>query len=517
VPAVVRLPLGHLGARGYLAGCLAGCLTFAGCSSGSVELVLDPPEAESLAPLDPASVTLVASTPGGTPRATTSLIAADGSFDLGELPVGGGLDLAVELRDASQRLVGYGRAVGAVTVSPDDAVEVRVPVRRPFLYVTAEGAGTRLATFDPTRDPLDGSYKGSITTPASTTIAVPAGGSDVALVGSDGLRRLSTSNHEVESGAPTDLPGGIRDAVTSPDGAWLVIGHDEGIALVDVTTGAVTDQGVDGAVDRVALAARPDGGLAAIGLIGRATECGETSSIVTVPLDGSSGPIVVELDRPLADIGASPQQARVVGADACKGELAVVSGGEGTLTTVRGPTAVAVLGSRAFVVGVVPGVRDDEMITMQAAYLEVVAVDVVGGAEVRVQLPPVIQNVVATQVPSRDITRGLKAHTATPIDLSVVPPGDLVALVYSAEFDAPVVFDAGFTPIFPLMNASSAEYQLVDLTSGTFVQRVRTTCQLETLTPGAFFRTWECDPSAGQDVADSDFVPASVAALYGAR
>lgn len=490
-----------------------------GCTSGSVELVLDPPETDALAPLDPASVTLVASAPGGAPRATTSLIAADGSFDLGELPVAADLDLAVELRDASQRLVGYGRAVGPVTVSPDDTVEVRVPIRRPFAYVTAAGGATRLATFDPTRDPLDGSYKGSITTPVPTALAVPAGGTDVVLVGDDGLRRLSTSDHEVVAGAATALPAGIRDAVTSPDGAWLVIGHDAGMALIDVATGAITDQGVTEPVDRVALAARPGGGLVAVGLIGRTTtDCGEPSTFVTVTLDGSAAPVVASALRPLADIGASPQQERVVGADACEGELVVLGGGSvETIATIRGATAVAVLGSRAIAVGVVPGVRDSDGITADAAYLEIVAVDVGGGAEVRVQLPPVIQNVVATQVPSRDITRGLKAHTVTPIDLSVVPPGDLVAVVYSAEFDAPAVFDAGFTPIFPEMDASSAEYQLVDLTSGTFVQRVRTTCELQTLTPGAFFRLWECSASAGQDVADSNFVPASVAALYGAR
>jgi hypothetical protein len=129
----------------------------------------------------------------------------------------------------------------------------------------------------------------------------------------------------------------------------------------------------------------------------------------------------------------------------------------------------------------------------------------------------VIQPVTATQVPSRDITRNLKAHIATPVDLSVVPPGDLVAVIYTAQYEAPAVIDELFNTIFPRMEATSAEYQLFDLASGTFVQRVRSACELDVLTPGAFFATWECSAAPGQDVADDDFVPASVAVLYGAR
>jgi hypothetical protein len=504
---------------------LGGALV--GCTSGSVELVLDLPDAEALAPLDPASVTLVASAPGGAPRATTSLISSDGSFELGELPVAADLDLAVELRDASQRLVGYGRAVGPVTTSPDDTVEVRVPVRRPFVYVTEDGGGAQLATFDPTRDPLDGSYKGSLAIPDTTILAVPAGGSDVVLLGDDGLRRLSTSDHAVVQGSPTTLPTAINDAVTSPDGAWLVVGHAEGIALVNVQTGAITDQGVDAAVERVAIAATASGGLAAVGLVDRATECGTTSQLVIIPLDGSAAPTTIETNRALADIGASPQQARVVGADACENELAIVSGGEGVLTTIPQPAAVAVLGGRAFVVGSVPGDIDPiEGVTTAPGHLEVVAVDVAGGAEVRVQLPGVVQSTVTTRVRERDISRNLMAHVVVPTDLSVVPPGDLVAIAYQAGFRAPNLIDLIQNPpfpptprtIFPQIVAATAEYQLVDLTSGTFVQRVRTRCDLDIdLTGDPLFPQWLCSAAAGQDVADREFVPASVAALYGAR
>src|SRR5579862_2267200 len=128
--------------------------TAGACGTGSVDIVLDMPQNSALAPTGAATIELIAQQLGETPTGSTSDIADDGSFSLGKLPVVNGLSLSVVLRSTGQRVVGYGEATSPVDVDARAAIEVDVPVRRPFAYLT--GPTTGIAALDTT---LDGSAK----------------------------------------------------------------------------------------------------------------------------------------------------------------------------------------------------------------------------------------------------------------------------------------------------------------------------------------------------------------------
>ena len=520
VPAalVVALPLSFLG--------------LGACSSGGVDLVLDVPDDPTLAPASAATITLLARKSDQPTRATSSALAEDGTFELGRIAVGDGFDLAVEMRSATQRVVGYGRAGAPVEVTANDVIEVVIPVRRPFVYMT--GGGDRLIAFDSTRDAADPGYQSEIALPEAASLAIPAGGQEVAIIADQQdhavVRRLITATHEIADAPPLEIGGGVRDAAASPDGHWLVIGHTSGMTVVDLTSGEATPIAGTGDVERVAIGSDPSGKPWAIGLVGRAEPpaC-EPSRLAVVALGGAASADMIDVGRPLIDIGADDVQPVVVGVDACGGALVKIPLDEPgfpdvapmveMLAEVPAPTAVAALGGRAWAIGSVAGVIDNE-ITTEAAHLVLVSAGLAGGGSARKDLPPVVESMVAIDAEGQDVARNLKAGTAVAYDLAVVPPGNQVALAYHATFHAPTLVATtpfGQVPIIPRMDATSDEYLLLDADGAAPVHRVRTSCELEHES-GAFISTWECRRSPGQDAAvGAGFHPAMLSVLYGGR
>ncbi len=76
--------------------------------------------------------------------------------------------------------------------------------------------------------------------------------------------------------------------------------------------------------------------------------------------------------------------------------------------------------------------------------------------------------------------------------------------------------DQGFV-VLPCLNATTADWLLLDLASGSQSSRVRTSCSLE-VGQADLFPDWKCDlPPPGEQSAFGEYVPLSVGALFGAR
>jgi hypothetical protein len=518
-------------ARGGLSAVI--CVAAAACGTGSVDIVLDLPTPMDLAPAGASTVTLIAEAPGESPRATTSEIRDDGSFDLGKLPVADGLSLSVVLRSTTQRVVGYGRAEARVDIRARDPVEVDVPVRRPFAYVT--GPTGAIAAMDTTLDSSQKDYQKMIQVGGGAQLVATAGRDVWVIDGSGHATRIAGATHQPD-GATLNLPGGISDAVASSDGRWLVAGTGNGLAIADTKSSKVTNVGVPGGVDRVAIGLAPAGGLRAIGLSGQrtSTSCGGSSSskIALVGLDPGAGPgqpAVQDAGSPLADIAASESTPAVVGADPCA-ETLVRLGLAGEinanqkLAAVPGATAVAMFGDRAWALGSVAGVVDPggpssmDDVTTKAANLVVVAVASSGDTPSRSDLAPIRQVVEGLDSDGQTIalSRDINAHTAAPIDIVVVPPGDQIALLYRADFHAPALSD-GLKEVIPETTAHIAEYELLNATGGAVVQRVLVNCNLQYDNMGSV-ASWKCEPAAGADwPLVGGFEPGNLAVLYGGR
>jgi len=509
---------------------IVAALGAAGCGTGSVEVVLDLPQKAELAPAGEATITLIAERAGESPRSTTSIVRDDGSFDVGKLPVVDGLSLSVVLRSPTQRVVGYGRATALVDVAPRDTIEVHVPMRRPFAYMTGSTQG--LAAQDTTLDQsAQTANKYQQMVQANGAALVAAAGGDVwAIAASGHAQRILGATH-TSDGATLELPGGARDAVASSDGRWVIAGVPNGMAIADTTNGKVTTVSVSGGVDRVAIGLSPQGGLRAIGLSGRRTDgaCGSTSMIALVDLGDTLGTLATaDAHAPLADVAASESIPDLVGVDPCAGALLRLAlGGDGSslkLASVPSPTAAAMFGAQAWALGTAPGHVDpgidpttQDDVTDKAANLVLVSAAIDGSSSNRADLSPVRQNVQGFDEGGNTIAlaRDINADTATPIDLVAVPPGDQVALIYTATYHAPALSD-GLHTVIPETSAQTSEYELLNATGGAVVQRILTDCKLDY--KGGDVSSWQCEPATGADWSIAGrFTPGNLAVLFGGR
>jgi hypothetical protein len=106
-----------------------------------------------------------------------------------------------------------------------------------------------------------------------------------------------------------------------------------------------------------------------------------------------------------------------------------------------------------------------------------------------------------------------------PVDLAVLPDGSRLAVVWNGSYDT-VFF--GDNPLGGALVASltltTSEYQLLDVATGTPLQRLRTRCAGTVLANDGFLKSFTCIQSPGQDVVPGDgYSPAHVAVLYGER
>src|SRR4051812_20928012 len=268
----------------YLVACL---LAASACGEGSLELTLSLPSQPDLRPTGMTTVTITASAPGQSAIGNTSVLGS-GAVSVGDLPVGDDIQIGVGLRDVSNRIVGVGEAGQAIDIVGDKATKLSIPVRRPFVYAAS---GTALYSFDPTLDPRDAKFQGTLSGVTSPQLTISVGGDRLAVIGGTSVQVVVTETNTV-MGSIT-VPGMISDAAAVPGSHKLAIAHGGGIAIVDLDGGSVQNAAV-GPVDRVTVGPGSDGLMVAYGLVGRVSPpdkpkdlatCTGTSKIVSVSVD----------------------------------------------------------------------------------------------------------------------------------------------------------------------------------------------------------------------------------------
>jgi hypothetical protein len=531
----------------------AACLV-AGCTSeGTFDLVLTLPTAQELRPSGMTTVTVVLTPENEPPIATTSVL--DGNkFSAGDLKIAQNVNIEVQLRDVSNRLVGVGEAPDPVDIVAGEQTEVSIPVRRPFVYASN---GTSLFSFDPTLDPTDSKFQGQLMGVNVPQVAVSVGGDRLAIVSSTQLSVITTDTNKVV-GNPIALPGTTRDASAVPGTRKVAVAHDKGIAIVDIDTGVVVNTML-GPVDRVTVGPTTDGRMLAYGLVGRVTPglnpletCTGSSSMVTIDVDA---PVVVApkpLPQPVSDLAAAPENVGLFATLPCMNQVAKVAGdveGGANLTLTKfadlpRPAVLAVAGGRVWAAGthpstphcadtlgndvpcqadsptrcppVPPTPPNSVDYVDEGAHLVMLSIPLAGGMPITLDLPGRRETIFDTLDPAKQHAQVLQSFGTVPLDLVALPGGQYVGLVTTSNYYIQQL-SQGARIILPCLEATTSDWLLLDLASSSIAQRVRTSCAL-VVGPADDFPMWKCDvPPPGERSSFGEYVPLSVGALFGAR
>ncbi len=511
---------------------------------GSFDLQLVLPQDPTLRPTGMTTVTVTLTSGDNTPVATTSVLDGN-SFSAGDLAVADDVRIEIQLRDVSNRLVGVGEAAELIDIRAGENTVVEIPVRRPFVY-TSNGAA--LFSFDPTLDATDGDFQGQLMGVTGPQVAVSVGGDRLAIVSSNSITVFATDTNQAIGTIP--LAGVTRDAAYVPGTSKVAVASDQGIAIVDVDTQQVETTAVAG-VERVTVGPAADGRLLAHGLIGRVApevnpllECTGTSSIVTIdveapPATGAAKP----LPDAVSDLAAAPENVGLFAALPCSGRVARVTGdietGDPTFedfATLPRASVLAVAGGRVIAAGTqesrptcspscqptsstsCSGGNPSSKVNFvdEGANLIVLSIPIAGGMPVTVDLPDRRETLLDMSDPANAHAQVLNAFGTVPLDLVALPGGQHVGIVTSSNYYIEELQDSGFT-VLPCLNATTADWLLLDLASGSLSSRVRTSCSLE-VGQSDLFPNWKCDvPPPGEQSAFGEYVPLSVGALFGAR
>ena len=547
---------------GYLVSRLAPLVLVAtGCTEpGGVELLFELPEKPELSPLTGdrlAQISLITwDETGARTRDTRPLSEPGSGIDLGRLDVGSELTIGVELSSLGGRLIGFGRSTKTIVIDPDETIEVPISVRRPFAYVPGGGAdpisalSTTLATFDSTLDGLVGQpgddapeYKGEIESSMTTTAVAPTtDGKQLVVVGESGgagqLILVATSLHESISVAPIALAAAPVDVSVTAHGRFAIVAHDGAAGGVSIVDLEAVRAGSPDAVEFV-----PLGSVGAVSASGQGEDAGRAFALIDrAPrridlLDGvserrshrtarvgcdapASSIAVLDLDNPaelglrhtangpIQDIATSSDGSGVIIADACGDTVGVMDAETGAvqpLVSLLDASSVAIQGKRVVAAG---AVRSQTNTT-----IELVSVDIDGANESRVTLPQRQERgeLIADNTQSIEIV--IDADDVLPYEIAAAPDGQHVAILAEAYHHA----EERPFGVPPEMEIDTYEYLLVDASTGSLIQRVRTYCLIRVLSSTAFEP--ECTVTPGQDaIPDRDrYVPFHLSLLYGAR
>lgn len=508
----------------------ASVIVIGACADpGSVALRFDLPDDQALQPTGAENLTLVARVGDDTPRATTTAIGDGMSLDLGDLPIVDDIWLSAEMRTSSGELVGYGQASAPIEVAPEATVEATIPVRRPFVYLA--GASGRLLSLDGSAG--IGAFQGQVTVSGAPAIVADVAGTDVASITSAGaLTYVSTSTHGSSTLPGMTVAAGALDAISTPDGAILIIGHGGAgaqVSVIDTASGDITVAPTPGNAERVAITMTDDGTWWGVALIGRATaDTGCLSSrLVTFPLADPETATVIDAGVGISDLAGDARAGVVLVADRCGDRVLRFDPATGGLDvsapvmTLPGPTTVVASDRHVWAVGHDlrrPVAGEDVPDGVVDAWLVLGEADVTGENMELFELPPVVERVLATDVdfPDQDLTQDLHANDVVARDLALLPGGEQLAITVSTILHGDEVTD-GLSSILPQLDVTTEEYWLLDASTRVTAQRVRSRCTVvKECSFSCYFDNWSCLPDLDVPVV-GDFVPSGMTALFGAR
>jgi hypothetical protein len=139
-----------------------------------------------------------------------------------------------------------------------------------------------------------------------------------------------------------------------------------------------------------------------------------------------------------------------------------------------------------------------------------------GGMPVTIDLPDRRETLLDEDDPASSHAQVLRAFGTVPVDLVALPGGQHVGIVTTSNYYIEELTGGGLT-VLPCLNATTADWLLLDLANSSIASRVRTSCSLE-VGQADLFPNWKCDvPPPGEQSAFGEYVPLSVGALFGAR
>ncbi|MBA2538860.1 MAG: hypothetical protein H0V17_04430 [Deltaproteobacteria bacterium] len=523
-------------------------LPILGCGGqGSFDLELVLPQDPALRPTGMTTVT-VTLTSGDQPPVSTTSVLDDNQFSAGDLAVANDVRIEVQLRDVSNRLVGVGEAADLIDIVANESTAVSIPVRRPFVYASN---GTSLFSFDPTLDATDSDFQGQLLGVTGPQVAVSVGGDRLAIVSSSTITVFATDTNK-PVGTAIQLQGTTRDAAYVPGTRKIAIASDQGIAIVDIDSGAIQSTLIAG-VDRITVGPAADGRLRAHGLIGRVAPtinplatCSGTSMIVSIDVGAPPATATaIALPDAVSDLAAAPENVGLFATLPCAGKVARITGDlDGGTPTFEDfamlprASVLAVAAGRVIAAGTAPsdptcspscqptsstacsGPQPASKVNFveAGAHLVVLSSPIAGGMPITIDLPDRRETLIDSDDPADGHAQVLRPFGAVPVDLVALPGGQHVGIVTSSNYYIEELTDQGTgITILPCLNATTADWLLLDLASSSIASRVRSSCTL-VVGQADLFPNWECDvPPPGEQSAFGEYVPISVGALFGAR
>jgi hypothetical protein len=528
---------------------MGGCLD----SGSGIQLDLRFPEDPALAPRSEeiAQVSLVYWEPGKpTNRITRSLDDVRNS-PIDEFKPGQTLRMAVELRTATQRLIGFGRVPEPIEIGADGSASFEVEVRRPFVYL---GSDTGIEAIDATQEASAGlsSFLRTIDLAVPAQVAVPTyDGQQIAAVLTrrsvpgdpasplvSELTVLNTDDHTRSTGSvPIPLRATASDLAISAEGRYAIVAHESspdgteagGLSIVDMEAAARGEVLVyelfEGSIGRVSVGVEQSGRVFALTNRLQGLDCaGAPASSVIEILLGTAPRVArrIPLGTPAQDLAAADDGSFVVVADSCNSTLWAVPVTDDAAPSRFLPeplpnvSAVALWNNNVW--AVTSEIAPADRTQSGEAKIRVVSLDLEGKMVADIPLPP-MELALETAVFSGDgqlATLQVTADGVYAFDLAVAPGAGAIALLmqnrYAVQEDA-----NGSTTFIPDMDIETTEYLLVDVTTTTAVQHVVSKCDIELLGP-ALIDDWRCAQSsdAGGQV-DSTHEVRGLSVLYGSR
>lgn len=524
---------------------LGACL-----DGGGIDLALRFPDDPALAPPDEiAQVSLVYWEPGKPTNRVTRSLDDIRNAPIDEFEPGQYLRMAVELRTATQRLIGFGRVAEPIRVGGDERHEIEV--RRPFVYL---GSETGIEAIDATQEASAGlssflrtidlavpaqvavpTYDGELLAVVLTRLADPANPDSPAM---SELRVLRTADHQPPPGAvPVPLRARASDVVIAANGHYVIVAHETsadglesgGLSIVDLRATLegrpLVHELFERSVGRVSIGVEKPGRVYALTnrLQGLTCTPGVESEMIEILL--GTAPYVskrVPLRTQAQDLAVADDASFVVVADSCNSTLWKVPTGEDSTPIEFHPaplpnvSAVALWNNNIWAVTseIAPANRTEP----GNAEIRVVSLDLQGKIEADIPLPPMELTLETPTFTDEGQLAALQvtADGVYAFDLAVAPGAGAIALLMENRYAVQEQSNSTSTFV-PDMDILTTEYLLVDVTTTTAVQHVVNQCDIEMLGP-ALIDDWRCAKAPGSGLlADSAHDVRGLSVLYGSR
>ncbi len=514
-----------------------GGATSACSDTGAVHVDMRMPSAATLSPasLDPAEITLFYWEPGAPATAVASELGS-APMALAEVAPGSQLYMALTLRSAVGRLLGYGRSAAPITILDGDNTEVAIEMRRPFVYLGSERG---LSALDTTRDGTDTESAISLVNPVDIAVSSYDGTRLVALTtdvnGNGWAHVIRTSDHRVISPNAISLAGPAADLVITADGGHAVVAHsgvNGGVSIIDIDAAVRGEAEVEfvplGPIGKVTISPYDNEIVYALGDVLEDVRCSDNPESWIAALSIPSAEPVIDTfiySGAVADIAAADIGEPLLVADTCSGqvrEVDLLSGEIRNLAPLYRVTSLAYWNRRVWAVGSLPVADSGQANGAEPLRIMSLSLDQPGYQFTEIDALSVQVSLEDFRNDGDEVFIDVSADGMFALDLAVMPTGEAAAVLLRGDYLADSRRDMSGNIITPAMEISTSEYLLVDVGKGTLIQRVIHRCDLRLVDPNSIITNLSCQKGANAPLespggSGNEHAPSAISVLLGSR